>query len=57
MTNKVYLVGDENSPKTNQWLSMTNSLEEAERLMAEQGHTATMREVAVPPSRSKGGKR
>jgi hypothetical protein len=48
---KVYVVGDKNAPKTNSWDSMTNSLEEAERLVKELGPQATMKEVKVPPPR------
>ncbi len=32
---EVYLVGDKDSPKTNQWLAMTDSLEEADKLAAD----------------------
>lgn len=55
MTNdtKVYLVGNERSPNTNQWLAMTNNWSEAERLKAEIGPTATHKVVLVPPKRGK----
>ena len=49
---KVYLVGDASSPKTNQWLAMTNSWAECERLKAERGPGATHKVVTVPPKGS-----
>ena len=53
---KVYLVGDKEAPKKNQWEYMTNNWAEAERLKQEMGPTATHKVVVVPPSRQKGGK-
>jgi hypothetical protein len=53
MSTKVYLVGDELSPKTNQWLSMTNNWIEAERLKAELGPKATHKVVEVKERRGK----
>ncbi len=49
MSTKVYVVGDKNSPKTNQWSHMTNNWEEAERLKREMGPEATHRVVEVKP--------
>jgi len=45
----VYLVGDAQSPKTNQWLAMTNSTAERDRLLADAGEGATTKEVVVKP--------
>ena len=47
MSVKVYLVGDEDSPKTNSWLAMTNSIEEANRLMEEMGDTCSFKSITV----------
>lgn len=52
MTTKVYLVGGPEAPKTNSWLAMTNSWEEASRLKAEYGPTAQHKVVTVPPKGS-----
>jgi hypothetical protein len=51
---KVYLVGNAEAPKTNQWDAMTNNADEAQRLKApiEGG---VIREITVSPPR--GGKR
>jgi len=49
MSTTVYVVGDSKSPETNQWLYMTNSQEEAERLMGEVGEGATSKAVVVKP--------
>ena len=46
----VYVVGDINAPKTNQWSAMTNDKVEALRLMSEEGYVQ-MKEVTVPPPR------
>ena len=55
MTTKVYVVGDANAPKTNQWEHMTNSRVEADRLAEELGKViegiTCIKEVTVPPSR------
>lgn len=53
MSVKVYLVGDENAPKTNSWQAMTNNWSEAERLLKELGPTYTHKVVEVKPPRSK----
>ena len=50
---KVYLVGDKNSPKTNQWLSMTADKELALQTQKDAGPEATFKEVTVRPSRTK----
>lgn len=57
MTTKIYLVGNKDAPKLNQWEAMTNSWSEAERLKGEIGPTATHKVVTVGPSRHKGGQR
>jgi hypothetical protein len=53
MTTKVYLVGDANSPKTNQWLSMTNCPTLAVERALEVGPEATRKVVTVAPPRYK----
>ena len=51
---KVYLIGDKNSPKTNQWLQMTNDRAAAEAELALAGPDATFKEVTVrAPRRAK----
>ena len=47
----VYLIGDKNSPKTNQWLQMTNDRQVAASAVAAAGEGATFKEVLVPPAR------
>jgi hypothetical protein len=47
MSVKVYLVGDENAPKTNSWLAMTNSADEAARLLEELDGAARMKTITV----------
>ena len=54
MTNKIYLVGDKDAPKTNSWEAMTNNWAEAERLLKDMGVGSTHKVVNVTP---KGGKR
>jgi len=51
MTKKVFLIGDKNSPKTNQWLQMTNDRQVAASALAAAGDGATFKEVVVPPRR------
>jgi hypothetical protein len=51
MTTKVYLVGDANSPKTNQWLSMTDCPTLAETRALEIGPEATRKTITVAPPR------
>jgi hypothetical protein len=53
MTTKVYLVGDMDSPKTNQWSAMTNNWAEAEKLLAEMGLNATHKVIEVGPPRGR----
>ena len=54
MTSKVYVVGGPEAHKTNQYEAMTNSLEEAERLV-ETIKGGQMKAVDVkPPYRGKG---
>ena len=49
---EVYLVGDDKSPETNQWLAMTNSTVERDRLMVELGGVTTkVVQVGPPPRR------
>jgi hypothetical protein len=45
----IYLVGDKDAPKTNQWLAMTNSETEAKRLLEELPGAVTMKEKEVRP--------
>jgi hypothetical protein len=44
---KLYLVGDESSPKSNSWLAMTNSPEEATRLLDELEGACTYKSITV----------
>ena len=46
---KVYLVGNEEAPVTNQWEAMTNSILEAERLMEELGLNSFKVITVAPP--------
>ena len=48
----VYLVGDDESPKTNRWLAMTNDPQQVEPLMKELGATRT-KSVFVRPKEDK----
>ncbi len=52
MTSKVWVVGDESSPKTNQWLAMTNNKDEAEKLLTTLEGASTLKEVDVRPPRN-----
>ncbi len=47
----IYLVGDKNSLKANSYLAMTNSLEEAERLLEELPTAVTIKKVGVKNGR------
>jgi hypothetical protein len=51
MTTKVYLIGDANSPKTNQWLSMTDCPNLAVARALEVGPEATRKTITVAPPR------
>jgi hypothetical protein len=51
MSTKIYLVGDQEAPKTNRWEAMTNNWDEASRLKTEMGPTATHKVVMVEPKR------
>lgn len=52
----IYLVGNQDSPKTNSWLHMTNSATKAQEL-ADAIEGGVVREKVVrPPKRRKGGK-
>lgn len=52
MKTEVYLVGNNESPQNNQWLAMTNSTAERDRLMVELGGTTTkVIQVGPPPRR------
>lgn len=54
---KVYLVGDKDAPKTNQWLMMTNCPTEAAKY-AYDIHNSTSKTIEVSENRPhKGGKR
>ena len=44
---KVYLVGTEESPKTNQWLAMTNSEAEAKNLLETLEGATTFKTIEV----------
>ena len=44
---EIYLVGTEESPKTNQWLAMTNSLEEVENLLETLEGATTFKTIEV----------
>ena len=47
MSVKLYLIGDENAPKNNSWMAMTNSAEEAARLLEELDGAARMKTITV----------
>ena len=47
MSVKLYLIGDENAPKNNSWLAMTNSADEAARLLEELEGAARMKPITV----------
>lgn len=51
MSTKVYLVGDDNSPKTNQWLAMTNCPDEAARIMGEIEEACRIKPITVNKKR------
>jgi hypothetical protein len=53
MSTKIYLVGDQEAPKTNRWEAMTNNWDEASRLKTDLGPTATHKVVMVEPKRGK----
>ena len=59
MSTFVYLVGDESSPKTNQWLAMCASPEAAREFAESLTDVAvvTHKTVEVKPRRRRGGKR
>jgi len=50
---QIFLIGTQDSPKTNRWEAMTNSWLEVERLKAELGETATHKAIQVHPPRGK----
>jgi len=50
---KIFLIGTQDSPKTNRWEAMTNNWLEAERLKTELGETATHKVVKVQPPRGR----
>jgi hypothetical protein len=52
-TTKIYLVGNADAPKLNQWQAMTNNWLEAEKLLKEMGPTSTHKVVTVAPPRGK----
>lgn len=49
MTTKVWVVGDANAPKTNQWLAMTNDYEAAKGLLGTLEGATEIKEVEVKP--------
>ena len=51
MSEIVYLVGDKDAAKRNSWLAMTDSAEEAQRLLDELPSAVQTKEVKVPPPR------
>lgn len=51
---EVFLVGTKESPKTNQWLAMTNSLQERDRLLRELEGAETHKSIVV---RARGNRR
>lgn len=53
--NTVYVVGDDNAPKTNQWQAMMPCKETAEEYMRENGLTQ-IKAVDVRPRRRRGRK-
>ena len=53
----VYVVGPEEALKTNQWLAMTNSHEEAQRLVGTLEGATTIKEVEVKPHHAKSRRR
>lgn len=55
-TNKVYVVGDDNSPKTNQWQFMTACRETAEAEKTARGLTQ-IKEVDIRPRRGRRGRK
>ena len=57
MTSKtVFVVGSPEGAKVNQYEHMTNCAKEAAKLAAEIGPEGVIKEVRVPPSRTKGGR-
>jgi len=44
---EVYLVGSEESPKTNQWLAMTNNMDEVENLLETLEGATTFKTIEV----------
>ena len=53
----VYVVGPEEALKTNQWLAMTNSHEEAYKLLETLEGATIMKEVEVKPHHAKSRRR
>jgi|TARA_R110001606_G_scaffold4960_5_gene23496 hypothetical protein len=47
MSKYIYVVGDKNAPKTNQWDAMTNNEAEANRLVSEGVEGTVMKRVTV----------
>lgn len=43
----IYLIGDKNSPKTNQWLQMTADLPSFEAALVKAGEGATSKSIQV----------
>ena len=56
MSVKLYLVGDQNSPKTNSWLAMTNCEAEALNLLNTLEGASCTKCIDVPPARRRNGK-
>jgi len=55
----IYLVGDQNSPKTNSWLHMTNSEAKAKELVSAIPNGVVKEQPVKPPKRrkNKGGQK
>lgn len=53
---ELYLVGDENSEKKNQWLCVTNCYAEACRVLDDEPTACKVKTIKVKPRR-KGGRR
>ena len=53
---KVWLVGNDESPKNNQWLAMTPCEQTAREFMAEKGYTTIKSVVPRPRKNYKGRK-
>jgi len=50
---KLWLVGDKNATKKNSWAAMTNSEEEAQRILKEDATLTTIKVIEAPQGRRK----